>query len=932
MLDPRQQFRVLYRDFLLRLVDLELLSTGGDVTRLFVQFAALLAALSFTLAMFVLPRYAFVKLAPDRLALAATGDQEFLIATTMAVVGVFAVIAWDAVFPDRHDIAILGTLPVRTPTLFQAKVAAVATGLGVSVVAVNIATGLGYPFVAVATGGGMLGALRAAGAYWATMLAAGAFVFCALLSVQGIAAQLLSYRLFLRVSNFLQIAAFFLILGVYFLTPSSSELSVTAPESQRLLARFPSYWFLGLFQELNGPVHAVFGPLAARALWGLSVAIAIAGATYVLAYFRNVRRIVEQPDILPADRSHPAARRMALVLAKLAPKPLERAVILFIARTLSRSRQHRTILAAYCGVGLAISLTYAKILLYGNSQVYAPMRAHIRVPRWYEPNVPLMAAGFVIVCFAIIGARAVFSLPATLKANWIFRITAVHRPGAYFGAVRKSLYWLIAIPVWVAAALLYFSIWQVAPVIAHMVVVALAGIILVERSLYEFKKMPFACSYLPGRSDLKRKLAIYGILFLFVTDVGTNIEFWTMQSNSRYIVLLAILLAMTLRARKRWTAFAAAPYHRLQLEDLEVPDVAPLDLRRDGAWGTERYIDAVDPEPERPLKARIRSACRKAALATMIIAALGAGYEQYGQWQHRRHFPQIGQSVNIGGRSLNIFCSGEGGPTVVFESGAGGPGYAWVFVQREVSRFTRACWYDRAGYGWSDAGPYPRDSAAIARDLNAVLRGAGIAPPYVLAGASFGGFSVRVYNDLYPGEVAGMVLVDSSHVDERNPILNPPPSFAYPLSIIAQILRQIGVARLLLDHLYGSAPPKGMTLQEWAIASSFEPRTMTEHAKELFVESAQQARAARGLGDRPLIVMTAGLPQGGARNPMEARQALANQRHWIEIQAQLARLSTRGKQTVVQNSRHCITCDAPEAVIAAVREVVTETRRVGSPE
>jgi hypothetical protein len=177
-----------------------------------------------------------------------------------------------------------------------------------------------------------------------------------------------------------------------------------------------------------------------------------------------------------------------------------------------------------------------------------------------------------------------------------------------------------------------------------------------------------------------------------------------------------------------------------------------------------------------------------------------------------------------------------------------------------------------------------------------------------------------------------MVLVDSSHVDERNPILNPQPSFAYPLSVIAQILRQVGVARVFMDGVFGPTPPKGLTPREWAIASSFEPRTLTEHAKELFLESAQQARAARGLGDRPLIVMTAGLPQGGARNPLEARQALANQRHWIEIQAQLARLSTRGKQTVVQNSRHCITCDAPEAVIAAVREVVTETRPMGSPE
>ena len=112
---------------------------------------------------------------------------------------------------------------------------------------------------------------------------------------------------------------------------------------------------------------------------------------------------------------------------------------------------------------------------------------------------------------------------------------------------------------------------------------------------------------------------------------------------------------------------------------------------------------------------------RRLAVAALILLAVGAGYEQYGQWRHRLDFPRIGRLVDIGGRSLNLYCSGDGGPTVVFESGAGGPGYAWVFVQREVSKFARACWYDRAGYGWSDAGPIPRHSAAIAEDLHRLL-------------------------------------------------------------------------------------------------------------------------------------------------------------------------------------------------------------------
>lgn len=92
-------------------------------------------------------------------------------------------------------------------------------------------------------------------------------------------------------------------------------------------------------------------------------------------------------------------------------------------------------------------------------------------------------------------------------------------------------------------------------------------------------------------------------------------------------------------------------------------------------------------------------------------------------------------------RTLNIHCAGNGGPAVVFESPGPGPGVVW----KEVAWFTRACWYDRAGEGWSDPGPFPRTSVAIATDLHTLLQRAGVPGPYVLVGASFGGLNVRVY-------------------------------------------------------------------------------------------------------------------------------------------------------------------------------------------
>ena|SRR6516164_9742797 len=110
----RQQVRVLYRDFLRRMIDLELMSAHGDVQKLLGQFGALLAAASAVLA---LMQSALAYVPKSQLALAAWSDEEFLISTTMAVVGMFAVLAWDSVFPDRRDSLILGLLPLRPQTI-----------------------------------------------------------------------------------------------------------------------------------------------------------------------------------------------------------------------------------------------------------------------------------------------------------------------------------------------------------------------------------------------------------------------------------------------------------------------------------------------------------------------------------------------------------------------------------------------------------------------------------------------------------------------------------------------------------------------------------------------------------------------------------------------------------------------------------------------
>ena len=406
------------------------------------------------------------------------------------------------------------------------------------------------------------------------MTAAGLLVLCTLLAVQGLAALFLTYRLFLRLSSFLQLAALCLILGAYFLTPALATVpGLTAAANHRLLAWLPSFWFLALFQELNGAAHPVFGPLADRALWSLFVSISVACATYPLAYYRNFRRLIEQPDIVPTDRSRRATRIGRFFAGRYFPGAVESALFLFIVRTIARSRQHRLLLASYGGAGLAIALAYAKSLLYGYSD-----------EPWYQPNTPLLIGSLVLLSFMVIAARAAFALPIALQANWIFRITAVHRPAAYFAAVRKSAFALTVIPVGILSAILYLSIWPSRAALEHMIVLVVTGFLLVDRALHRFRKIPFACSYLPGKANLKMKFGIYGVLFLFLSDIGVQIEFWAMQKPARFLVLSAVLLTAAVWANRDTAEFAAAPDNRIQFEDLPPADIFALDLRRDGTW------------------------------------------------------------------------------------------------------------------------------------------------------------------------------------------------------------------------------------------------------------------------------------------------------------------------------------------------------------
>jgi pimeloyl-ACP methyl ester carboxylesterase len=195
-----------------------------------------------------------------------------------------------------------------------------------------------------------------------------------------------------------------------------------------------------------------------------------------------------------------------------------------------------------------------------------------------------------------------------------------------------------------------------------------------------------------------------------------------------------------------------------------------------------------------------------AALLSTIALLLAAGvlYQSLGARGDAMRLPPPGRMIGIGGYRLHLHEMGEGTPAVVFESGIAATSLSWRLVMREVAEFTRVCSYDRAGFGWSDAAVTPRTPAHIVEELSLLLRNAGIPPPYILVGHSFGGLVVRLFAARYRGDVAGVVLVDPLSPSEWSPLTEPQAALlarGIKLSRRGKLLARVGVIRFCLRML-----------------------------------------------------------------------------------------------------------------------------------
>ena len=552
--NEREQFRVLFRTFLGGLFENDLVPETVDLR----QSALWLAAV------FMIPPAVFTLvlslsygswMTDEELALRSIPQKLYFIGYSMAAVGFVTVLVWDKLFPDRRDAIVLGTLPIRPRTIVFARLAALVAVVVCFAIVVNLPGTVLFSLVA----GGYLpfeAFLRYPIAHFVATASAGLLVFLALAALQGCIALVLSERLLRRASMLAQLL--FVIVLIEWLAfapgllvrlaaidPAATSEALAATDSpyqfvgltsSRAGIWLPPVWFLGVYEVIWGFDPEAFRHLAAAGLLALVATLSIA----VLAYGAAFRRIVRRASEAPPDAARPAglvsraATRVASAI--LLRHPVEQAIVAFAARSLANSRRHRLLVTAYVGLGLAFVVGSFLSPVTGIAE--DTLSESLSTPSARLLSIPLVLSFFVLVAL-----RVLFAVPTQIRANRVFRMTEIDDKAVYLNGSRKAMWLLGALPIAVVTFPIYAVLWGAAPAFEHTMFWLLMSGCLTELLLYRFHKVPFACSYVPGRANLKYLWPVYALALMAYAWWTARLELWLLAEPVRWSVACAVLLA-----------------------------------------------------------------------------------------------------------------------------------------------------------------------------------------------------------------------------------------------------------------------------------------------------------------------------------------------------------------------------------------------------
>src|ERR1039457_4355345 len=525
---------LLIRHFFGRFFDNELVSQHGDMRTNVVQAFGLVATPGMMVPFYMIPQRARFN-HPFAYNWLLLGDYYFFVMFSMVVMGFVMVFEWDALFPDRKDYLILTPLPLSGGSIFAGKTLALVLFLGLFAVDANLFCTLLAPLVTGGEGTPAPVVWRLIAVHAVSVMGAGTFVALSIASVQGVLINLLTGRGFRRVSPWVQMALMGGLIVLLFRTRLvCAGLRPLVESHSPLLRWFPPFWFLGLYLDMvpGRPGGPVFHELAGLARQGLAIAAAAFALTYLAGYRRHARRVLQSVD---GAEGGPGRLRIAFertVNRWLLPHPLERATFHFISNTILRNAKQRLFLATYGGIAVALALP--AVILIGT-----------------RPGAPILsfhAAGLLSVpltlsFFAVSGLRAAFNFPAELRANWIFQICETEDSMPHTRAARK---WIVPMGMAPLFALLapvevYFRGWRLGFI--HLSFALALSLVLLNLLLVWFRKIPFTCSYFPGKTSMAVMLGLYLAGFAAYSWSMADLESALLDEPAQLLLFFAVAAA-----------------------------------------------------------------------------------------------------------------------------------------------------------------------------------------------------------------------------------------------------------------------------------------------------------------------------------------------------------------------------------------------------
>lgn len=529
-----KQFLILVRHFYFRLFLNDIVSFEEQMKEKVIGILALLAIFSAHLSNVVLQKYLLI--ADEGISWV---DKCYLISFFMVLMGFITVLEWDVIFPDPRDFSNLMPLPIKLGTIFSAKFASLCLFVGLFALGVNsISTLVFWYYLPKWQSSSFIYGIRFVFVHLMSVFAANFFIFFVSVFLIGLLMSLLGYKMFNRTAIYIRavLMIVFIFLIFLFITAPTyvlqffSSLMDLKESNSLFLHIFPPMWFVGFYETLVGNKDPLFSTLSNFALLAIIIPAAAFFIAAALGYRRYLKKMLEVKT--KSIRLFKIKTFLMDIFNSIFLRnPVQRAVFYFFGKTIRRSTLHKMRLVTYMAVASGAVLILLTTLI-GDYENFSMI------------NTTLLSIPLVLTFFLLVGMRSIVNIPVSLEANWIFRLTQRQDKKHYFSGLKKGIFFYALIPLFAVLFVIYFFLWGGETAFYHCLYGLLVSSLLMEALFQGYHKIPFACTYLPGKAKMHVFWIVYLFSFLFYIFFLSSIEMKLLLRPSRFIIFYGIVLGL----------------------------------------------------------------------------------------------------------------------------------------------------------------------------------------------------------------------------------------------------------------------------------------------------------------------------------------------------------------------------------------------------